>query len=100
MDEPYIRVNEPQTAPCSARQRLDRAAAVGEHYNLYAGRRTSLQGRHFSMPLQNTYQYQAVLEFEVLAEQFTSNKIDILIDVAISGRHTFGVVKASLYPAG
>ena len=52
------------------------------------------------MPLQNTYQYKAALELDVLVEQFYSDKVDILIDVAISGRHTFGVVKASLYPAG
>lgn len=101
MDEPYIRVNEPRKLRLVLRDSGLTGQQQWANITIYTPDGVQvLQGRHFSMPLQNTYQYQAVLEFDVLAEQFTSNKIDILIDIAISGRHTFGVVKASLYPAG
>ncbi len=101
MDEPYIKLNEPRKLRLILRDSGLTGQQQWANITIYTPDGVQiLQGKHFSMPLQNTYQYKAVLEFDVLVEQFYSNKVDLLIDVAISGRHTFGVVKASLYPAG
>ena len=101
MDEPYIKLNEPRKLRLILRDSGLTGQQQWANITIYTPDGVQiLQGKHFSMPLQNTYQYKAALELDVLVEQFYSDKVDILIDVAISGRHTFGVVKASLYPAG
>ena len=98
--EPYIKLNEPRKLRLILRDSGLTGQQQWANITIYTPDGVSIvQGSHFSMPLQNTYQYKAVLEFDVLAEQIHSGRVDVLLDVAIAGRHTFGVVKATLFPS-
>lgn len=59
-----------------------------------------LPGRVLSRPLQNTHYSPSELEIELSAETFESGWFDLLIDVALEGRHSHGMIKTRLYLKG
>lgn len=99
--EPYIAQNTPRKLCLSI---FDSGLTGHQQWadvTIYTPEGVSIvQGRHFSVPLQNLYEYRAELTFEVLCETILSNRIDILIDISIPGRHTYGVAKATLFGSG
>ena len=63
---------------------------------IYTGKGLVCDSDCFSVPLQNTYRYEATQKFSVsLAENFSPSE-DILVEISLGGRHTFGVLKATL----
>jgi len=96
--EPFIKLNEPCKLTLAIhdngltrhQQWVDIKVYTPDGINV-------LEGRHFSAPLQNTYRYKTEKEFTITAESITSNKVEILIDISVSGRPTYGVVKAVLF---
>lgn len=98
IDEPYIRAGEPR----KLRLRVMDNGLTGHqqwiNITLYTGDGVTIpQGKHFSMPLQSYYHYQAQLEFEILAEQIYAPKVEVMADIAVSGRHTSGAMKIVLF---
>lgn len=98
MDEPYIKVGEPRKMRLIISDSGLTAHPDWADVTLYTSDGVQiLQGNYFSVPINHTYKYKAVIEFEVFAEYFSSNKIDIMIDVSLAGRHSYGAIKATLY---
>jgi len=97
-DEPFISVGEPRKLTLNV---WDNRLTAHQHWidiTLYTPDGVTIaQGKHFSMPLQNYYMYKAEVEFDVIVEQFTGPKVDIMIDISFAGRHTYGAMKATLY---
>lgn len=57
-----------------------------------------VQGRHFSLPLQNTYGYAAEFCFDVVVSEFTGSTCSVLVNFSVEGRHTSETVKITLLP--
>ena len=59
-------------------------------------------GRHLSLPLQNTYESPSVIDLtlsaaELLPDGMHAGEADVLIEVSLSGRHSYEVIKTRLY---
>ena len=59
-------------------------------------------GRFFSLPLHNTRQTPSVLELALsavdpLSDGMPAGEADVLIEVSLSGRHSYEVIKTRLY---
>ena len=50
----------------------------------------------FTVPLQNTYRYEAVQAFSVELMENHACLEDIIVEISLPGRHTYGVLKATL----
>lgn len=50
----------------------------------------------FTVPLQNTYRYEAVQAFSVELTENHACLEDIIVEISLPGRHTYGVLKATL----
>ena len=98
--EPNIKLNEPRKLKLTL---FDNGLTCHQQWanvKLYGPEGITFpQGTHFSAPLQSTYQYKIETEIELLAEAFHNSKIELLIDVSINARHTYGVIKAVLFPS-
>lgn len=57
-----------------------------------------LPGKECSFFLQNTYRNKVELEFDINAEYFNGNKVELLVDVSSNGRHSNGIIKVVLVP--
>lgn len=57
-------------------------------------------GQYFSTALQCTHYSPSVFDITVSAEEIKAGYADILIDVSLEGRHTYGVIKTRLYFKG
>lgn len=50
----------------------------------------------FTIPMQNTYRYVAKQKFSVTLTENHSTAENVLVEISLSGRHTYGVLKATL----
>lgn len=55
------------------------------------------QGKYMSAAMNDGYKEKVEFFFDVIPEQITDNKIEILVDVSVAGRHTNGIVKIALF---
>ena len=55
-------------------------------------------GNYASAPIQTTYTTKTKLTIPVTVERFTSARADIVLDLAINGRPTQALIKATVYP--
>ena len=56
-----------------------------------------LQGNRFSVPIKRMYLNKTVLELDIIAEEPKCGRVDMLFDVGIHGRASYGVMKGCLY---
>ena len=71
------------------------------HVHIYSPEWIQVQpGHRLSAPLQCTHYSPSVFDITIDAEDVKEGFADILIDVAVQGRHTYGVVKTRLYLKG
>lgn len=96
--EPTIRLNETKTLTLSI---YDSGLTCHQQWinvKIYGPEGITIaQGKNFSAPLQNTYLSKTCFQLDVTAEQILNAKTELLIDISMEGRHTYGVVKAILY---
>ena len=50
----------------------------------------------YTLPLNNLYKYKAEAEFEFNFEEYKDGTAEILLDVALVGRHSSGIIKVTL----
>ncbi|MCI8595824.1 MAG: ADP-ribosylglycohydrolase family protein [Clostridia bacterium] len=63
---------------------------------VYTGKGLRTDCVSFSVPLQNTYRYVAKQDFSVSLTEFHGSMEDIIVEISLMGRHTYGVIKATL----
>ena len=63
---------------------------------MYTGKGLRTDCVSFSVPLQNTYRYVAKQDFSVSLTEFHGSMEDIIVEISLVGRHTYGVIKATL----
>lgn len=101
MGEPYIKNNESK----KLRLIISDSCLLGDQphqwlsVKWYAPEGVKLlTGKECSFFLQTTYRNKVELDFEILAENFSGNKVEMLIDISSNGRHSNGIIKVILIP--
>ncbi len=97
--EPYIRANEPRKLKLT----LTDSATLGYHQQQWITVRIVapsgvqvLPGSECGLFLQPLYKVTSELEITLLAETLSGPKVEILMDISSNGRHSNGLVKATL----
>lgn len=99
LEEPYIRLNQPKKFRLTlyANQLTGHQQFAKVHLTAPEGVLLP-QGEYFAGPLQNRYKSKLSFDFEIIAEAIHTPTLELLIDISMSGRHSYGVVKASFLP--
>ena len=65
--------------------------------NVYVSAGLSVEsGAHFSLPLHNSYKFKSEHTVTLRADNLVNPVNDVLIDLEINGRHSYGVAKIKL----
>lgn len=95
--EPFIKPNEPKKLKLTISENMFGLNVQWFKVRLYTSDNITIQqGNVFTGHLQKAYPYRLEFTFDVLAEQLISDQNDIIIDISVVGRHTNGIIKATL----
>lgn len=101
MGDPYINLNQNKKIKLIIRD----SGCLGSHNQQWVNVKwytregvRILPSGDYSFFMQSLYRVKKEIEFDVLIEHFEGNKIELLADVSINGRHSNGIIKIILIP--
>lgn len=98
MGEPYIKSGEERKIKLVLKDNKFSGKQLWADVKLYLPEGVICkQGTAFSVPIERWYLKQTEMEFDLFAENLPSGRIEFLIDISVSGRPSYGVVKGILY---
>lgn len=101
MRDPYIKINENRKIKLIV---TDSAIIGFQNHQWITVKWYSQDGvkvlpnKECSFFLKTTYKNKFEMEFEINAEYFTGNKVELLVDISSNGRHSNGIIKVVLIP--
>ena len=97
LGEPFFRQGETRRLRVTARNCFEMRRQEWARISLYAPAGVEvLSGAQFQLPLNNLWGATAEAEFEIDASQYPAAQLELLVDVQLVGRHSYGVVKVVL----
>jgi len=101
IDNPYIKIGEGKKIKLIIRDNKSFGAHNQQWITVKWYMREGVSifpNKECSFFMQTLYNVKKELEFEVLIEEFTGSKIEMLIDVSVNGRHSSGIIKVVFIP--
>ncbi len=99
-DSPFFAHGEDRAFTVRVKNALEMRQQQWARITLYAPEGVTVAGaRQFMLPLNNLWGSEAVATFTVNADLFPGAKLELLVDVALEGRHSAGVMRVVLLRA-
>ena len=92
-----FRYGEDKRIRVTVRNKIEMKQQEWVRITLYTPDGVTVAGaKQYLLPLNNLWGARAEAEFVVNADQYPSARLELLIDVQLEGRHTYGVTKVML----
>lgn len=93
-DEPFFRFGEPRSFHVTVKNCFEMRRQEWARITVYAPEGVELQcARSVSLPLNNLWGATAEADFTFNADQYPGSKLELLVDIQLEGRHSYGCVK-------
>ena len=97
LDEPFFRYGETRRFRVTVRNCFELRRQEWARIRVHAPAGVELEGAgEVMLPLNNLWGAKAEAEFAFNADQFTGGRLELLVDVQLEGRHSYGVTKVVL----